>query len=219
MARAKLSEWRDHNQSWLEPLRTTLMGGIIFMIPILVIGFALSKLLKLVGFIVEPIADMIGADTFGGVSVVTILTVIVVILIAYLCGLFARTSVGQGFMKWIESGVVSFIPAFNVVEGFAKSLGPEGEKVLVVLVPTDAGWATGLVFEPPKNDWYAVFLPGSPEWVSGSVSYAHVSDVHVVDISVADLAMIMRRRGIGSERLLNHLAKDTSLPARETATG
>lgn len=219
MAKFELPGWLER-QPWLKPVQTTITGGIIFMIPLLVIFYVMGKLVGVVSKIVQPIADMTGLTSIGGVAVVTLMTIVVIVGIAYLCGIIAKTEAGQSFIKWIENGVVTLIPAFNVVEGFAKSLGPEGANILVVLVPTDAGWATGLVFEPPQGEWYAVFLPGSPEWTSGSVSYAHVSDVRIVDVTVANLAMIMRRRGVGSEPLLSYLAQSkASSQAREKAAG
>ena len=215
MAKFEMPGWLE-NQPWLKPVQTTIAGGILFMIPLLVIIWVMGKLIGMVSKVVQPIADLTGLTSIGGVAVVTLMTIVVIAGIAYLCGMIAKTNGGQAFIKWLESGVVTLIPAFNVVEGFAKSLGPEGANILVVLVPTDAGWATGLVFEPPKDAWYAVFLPGSPEWTSGSLAYAHVSDVHIIDVSVANLAMILRRRGLGSDPMLVHLARTrASLPARE----
>ncbi|CAN7541546.1 hypothetical protein LJR219_003850 [Phenylobacterium sp. LjRoot219] len=192
---------------WFEPIKATFIAGVIFMIPLFIVGFVLTKLLALFGGFVNPVAEWTGLTSFGGVTAVTSLTVLSVVLAAYFGGLFSQTEAGQSFLKWIESGVISLIPAFHVLEGLAKSVEGDDCDVLVVLVPTDAGWQIGLVFEPPQDDWYAVYLPGSPQWTSGSMSYAHARDVKVLDIPMTSIVMILSRRGPGSGPIFDYLAK------------
>jgi uncharacterized membrane protein len=70
------------------------------------------------------------------------------------------------------------------------------------------------VLEKPDDDWCTVFVPGSPQWTSGSVSYAQAKEVHPTTITFAETIMILRRWGTGStaiHRLLASLDREQVL--------
>lgn len=71
-------------------------------------------------------------------------------------------------------------------------------QVEVVLVPTDAGWGLGFVFEKSDEDWWTVFIPGAPQWASGSISYAHSGQVHRTGLTFVEAIILLRRYGTGS---------------------
>ena len=77
--------------------------------------------------------------------------------------------------------------------------------VPVVLVPTDAGWALGLLLEA-EGDWHAVFLPGPPQMSSGSIAYAHTDEIHRTDLTLTQLWEMLRARGKGSSSVYKQLA-------------
>jgi uncharacterized membrane protein len=93
--------------------------------------------------------------------------------------------------------------ARGLVESFASERGADVE---VVLVPTDAGWCLGFVLEKSAGDWWTVFIPGAPQWTSGSISYAHSDQVHPTGMTFAEAVMLMRRCGAGSARIQSLLA-------------
>src|SRR4030095_9529920 len=97
--------------------------------------------------------------------------------------------------------VSATLPQFSLIQGVANTIGAEGEDgpttMPVVLVPTDAGWALGLLLEA-EGDWHAVFLPGAPQMSSGSVAYAHTDQILRTELTLKQLWMVMRARGKGS---------------------
>jgi|GEM_PF-220661 len=191
----------------LEFTRTTVIGGALFLLPIFVVFFVLGKVFGLMGGLTEPVAKAMGVESVGGVAVSTLVTIFGIVLAAFLAGLFARTEIGQAALTWIREGVSATIPQFSLIQDVARNVGSEEDSpdMPVVLVPTDAGWALGLLLEA-EGDWHAVFLPGAPEMSSGSISYAHTDQIHRTDLTLKNLWVLLRARGKGSATIYKLLA-------------
>lgn len=189
--------------------RSTFIGGALFLLPIFVVLFVVSKIVGLTTGLTEPLVTALGVTSVGGIAVSTIATVFGVILGAFLVGLFARTGAGQAALDWIQEGVAATFPQFSLLQGVAKKVGSDAaaaeEDMPIVLVPTDAGWAMGLLLEA-EGDWHAVYLPGAPQMSSGSVAYAHTDQIHRTDLTLKQLWVIMRGRGKGSSEIYQRLA-------------
>src|SRR5262245_15180134 len=98
----------------LEPIRTTLVGGVIFLIPVLIVGYVLAKAFGFLAKIVHPVLSLTGLTEFGhGATFMSVVTVLLMAVVAYGAGVFARTIRGQRFMKWIQGGIVQLIPSFH----------------------------------------------------------------------------------------------------------
>jgi len=192
----------------LEFVRTTVIGGALFLLPIFFVMFVMAKVVDLMKHVTEPLAVSLGVATVAGVAASTILTVIGMILGAFLVGLIARTRMGQAFLTWMQKGVAAVLPQFSLIQDMAKTIGPESAAEMpIVLVPTDAGWTLGLLVEAPVGDWHAVYLPGAPGMSSGSIAYAHADQVHRTDLTISQLWVILRRRWMGSAKVYERLAK------------
>ncbi|MFL5297990.1 MAG: hypothetical protein ACJ798_16555 [Phenylobacterium sp.] len=193
----------------LEFTRTTVIGGALFLLPIFVVLLVLGKILGLMGGLTEPIVAAMGVSSIGGVAVGHLVTIFGFVVAAFLAGLFARTSIGQAALAWIRQGVSATIPQFSLIQDVARNVGAETEddvvEMPIVLVPTDAGWALGLLLEA-EGDWHAVFLPGAPEMSSGSVAYAHTDQIHKTDLTLKHLWVMLRARGKGSTEVYQQLA-------------
>lgn len=191
----------------LDHVRTTLVGGAVFVLPLLLVIFIMKKAVDLLDPITDAVVARLGVHTLIGAATTTVFSLLLLVLIAFLFGVFARTLVGQSFVKWMQAGILSALPRFNLVQGLARSVdNDQGKEVPVVLVPTDAGWCLGLQLEEQHGDWCPVYIPGSPQWTSGSVSFAHINDVHKVDVPLGRILFLMRRCGMGSTDVCDILA-------------
>jgi uncharacterized membrane protein len=191
----------------LEFIRTTVVGGALFLLPIFVVLFVLSKVVGLMRGLTAPIVTALGVTSVGGIAASNLVTILGLVLAAFLAGLFARTPAGQSALTWIQDGVSAALPQFSLIQGVARNIGSEEDvvEIPVVLVPTDAGWALGLLLEA-EGDWHAVYLPGAPEMSSGSVVYAHTGQIHRTDLTLKQLWVMMRGRGKGSAKICRRLA-------------
>jgi len=191
----------------LKGIRTTIAGGMLFLLPLILIIILLSKGLKIAERLSQPVVNAIGVKTVGGVAFGTLVAIAAMILISFFAGLLARTRLGQAAYSRLESSILAILPQWRMARGFVQSFDSESSSdVEVVLVPTDAGWCLGFVLEKPAGDWWPVFIPGAPQWTSGSVSYARSEQVHHTGLSAAEAILLMRRCGVGSANIQELLA-------------
>src|SRR4051812_27823221 len=79
----------------LEFTRTTVIGGALFLLPIFVVLLVLGKVLGLMVGLTEPLVAALGVKSIGGIAVSNLITILGVLLLAFVAGLFARTQSGQ----------------------------------------------------------------------------------------------------------------------------
>jgi uncharacterized membrane protein len=191
----------------IEFFRTTVIGGALFLLPIFVVLLVLGKVLGMMVGLTEPLVSALGVTSIGGIAVSNLITIFGVVVLAFVAGLFARTEMGQAALAWIREGVSATIPQFSLIHDVARNVGSDEDvaDMPVVLVPTDAGWALGLLLEA-DGDWHAIFLPGAPQMSSGSVAYAHTDQIHRTDLTLTHLWAMLRARGKGSSEIYKLLS-------------
>lgn len=198
----------------LQYIRTTIVGGAVFVIPLLLGYFILHKSAEIFGPIINPILDNLHIETLIGAAAGTLVTLLSLLLASFLCGLLAHTMIGQSMIRWLQASVVSLLPRFHLMQGLAGGMNnDQTSDISVVLVPTDAGWTLALQLEQQHGDWCTVYIPGAPQWASGTVAFAHIDDVHPVDMPLGRSLLMIRRCGMGSAEICRVL---TELKARGT---
>ena len=177
----------------------TIVGGILFLLPIVLIVWLLGKALGFARRLSDPVVEAAGVNSVAGVATGTIVAIVFLVLVAFAAGLLARTRLGQSAFSRLEDSVLSLIPQWRMARGLIESFETETRSEMeVVLVPTDAGWCLGFVLEKPEGEWWTVFVPGSPQWTSGAVAFAHAEQVKPSGLTPAQAMLLMRRCGAGS---------------------
>src|SRR5215467_9544460 len=134
------------------------------------------------------------------------------VAVACVAGLVARTRVGRTMMRWAERSYLGGLPQYQVVksmaEGLAQVEGAEGARP--ALINIEEAWQLDYVLEPLGNGWVAVFLPQAPTPLSGSAMYLPEERVRPLTITMAHTMAIVKRMGLGSAEALGHV--DFTLP-------
>jgi uncharacterized membrane protein len=209
MKRCRVSDIKGAamKRTFLGFLRTTLVGGITFLLPIVLIAWLFQKAMGLAGILAKPALALLPDSLAGGVVIGAIETSAALLILAFAAGLMARTNLGQRFMAWVENSLIGSLPQFSFVRGIADSVDDSDDNhVEVVLVPADAGWALGFIFEPSDAAFVPVFLPGAPQWTSGSVVFAERANIRPAGIGFPGAIKIMKKLGVGSDKVVAALA-------------
>lgn len=193
----------------LKLVKTTVLGGLIFLLPLAVLGFLLGKVITTAEKLAEPLSDKLPVSSFAGVSATIVVAVVGLLVISFLAGLFARTRVAQDAVKGLETHFLSRVPAY----GLLKSLGtdiisPEQEAARrVVLVRFDDAWQLGIkVADAQEESHTVIFLPDSPTPQSGTVMIVESSRLHETDIPLRKAMAMLAGRGVGlQESVRKHL--------------
>jgi uncharacterized membrane protein len=186
-------------------LKSTLVGGVMFLVPVVLVVIVLKHALQLAGQLAQPLAEVLPIRQVGGVAVATIIAVVALLLIAFLAGLLSRTGPGRRVTHWFEESILGGMPQYRMVKSLAEGLTQieSGEGMQPVLMRGDEGWMLGYQIEEMPNGWRVVFLPASPTPMSGNVMYVEASRVRPLDLTMHEAMVLVKRLGIGSTAALN----------------
>ena len=187
--------------------KTTILGGVLFLLPVSVVLFLLGHALQIVTPMVKPVVNTFDFERLGKAADIgagTLLAVLLLVLISFTAGMLARTAVGSRVSSWFEKSVAGGLPQYRMVksmaEGLAQIEGSEGMKP--ALVSIEDGWQLGYLLEPVGDGWVAVFLPAAPTPMSGTLIYLPTERVRPLDISMVDATALVKHLGIGSGKAL-----------------
>jgi uncharacterized membrane protein len=203
---------RQGMKSFLETAQTTIIGGAIFLAPLVVVIFFGSKLLGFVEGLLQPIEARTGDLRVGGVAFTTLLALLLILLLCYVVGLWARTQQGRSLLQWAQNGVAMVVPSIGMYNELLNEMGGEGSNASVVLVPTDAGWTLAISFEAQGDSARLVFIPGAPHWTEGSIALAPPENVRPTDLTVKEMIGLLRQCGRStdlSNRLVGRIRNNT----------
>ncbi len=188
----------------LKLIRTTFIGGVVFLIPIAIFLAVIGQGLRIADKAAKPVAAVLPVNMIGGVAVAEVLAIVLLVLICFMAGLLARLALARKAVDALEANVLSRLPAYALLKTKTQSmLSPDDiEGMAVVVMRFDDSWQIGFEIERIEGGKVALFLPGSPDPWSGSVCIAEAERVTPLDLPVAAVAQIVRRLGRGANEAL-----------------
>jgi uncharacterized membrane protein len=188
-------------------LKTTITGGILFLVPVILVVAVFGKAFEISNAIVAPLAGWVRLDLVGGIRSSKLLAIALIVLFCFLAGLFARTALARKGIDLLESTVLSYIPGYEFMKGMGESiLGiQEKQEYEVVFARIEDAWQIGFVTERIKGGRFAVFVPDSPHPWSGSLFFMTEDQIKPIDIPHTSALKCLRRLGAGSDSLLRDL--------------
>ncbi len=181
--------------------KTTVIGGIIFLVPIVVFVAVIGKGLEFTSKLAQPLVDSIAVESTGDLLFVHLLAVAMLILICFVAGLLGRTAVAKKLIDVLEGNVLSKIPAYALMKTKTQSMlsADDIEDMAPVVVRFDDSWQIAFEIERIESkNCVAVFLPSAPDPWSGSVCVVTADRVKPLDLSLPIAAKIAKRLGRGT---------------------
>jgi len=194
-------------------LRATLLGGLLFLLPVVLIVIVLSHAMQLAVKVAKPISSLLPVEAVIGIRGETCLAVLLLILLSLGAGLVAQTKAGKRILSWSENSFLGGLPQYQVMKSMAEGLAhvESAESVHPALVSIEDGWQMGYLLEPLEKGWVAVFLPQAPTPMSGNVMYLPADRVRPLGITMVQAMAIVKHIGVGSAKVLH--GTDLTLPA------
>lgn len=186
----------------LQFLRTTVVGGVLFLVPLVVLSAIIGKALQ----VAHRVSDPLTTRLFPGASPPVLLTaaVLALVLFSFLAGLLAVTPPARRAVGWLESALLSKIPGYTFLKSAgASALGVESAvQYPVVLARIEDSWQFGFVVEQLADGNQAVYVPGAPNPLSGSVYFMGADRVRQTQIPMHVAMKCLRGLGAGAATLL-----------------
>jgi uncharacterized membrane protein len=154
-------------------VRTTILGGVFFLAPIVVLIVILAKAFDYAKRGLNAVVVHIPGVSELSVGAATALSIAMIALVCLLAGLLAHTVFAQRLVNVLESSLLSKIPGYDYLkQESASALGvAEIGELPVVFVPMEGGWQLGVQTEALSDGLVSIFVPGAPNPHSGSVFF------------------------------------------------
>lgn len=183
-------------------IKRTIIGGLLFLIPISLIVLILLKVFSFMLMIAKWIDQIIPINTVYGIATANILAVILVVIICFLFGLLATNKGVDKLKNTLESKVLMKIPGYLFIKAMTKHLETNKDKsseLDPVLVILDDNAQLGFLIEDPEKGLSTVFLPGSPNPWSGNVIYVEKARIKPLGITADEAIKHLEQVGRNSD--------------------
>ena len=179
-------------------IRTTVIGGILFLLPLVVLFIIFEKAHSILSVISDPISRRI-SDSIPGFDGSALISILLLILICFLGGLIFRSKKVKKILQKLEDKVLIYIPGYSLMKSVtADTLGEEvANKLIPVRVADGEDWLLGFLIEEGKKH-STVFLPDAPRYDAGEIRILPTSSVIKLEIPANKFTKMIRSYGVGS---------------------
>lgn len=187
------------------PFVTTLIGGVVFLLPMVVVLYVVGQGLALTTRVAQPLTESLPYASVGGVALVTLAATGLLVALCYGAGVIARAAYGRALTDKFESRLQAVYPRYAVIKAMSQGLhGALGERVLQpVLVSFDDHQLIAFDIERLHDGRAVVFLPGAPDVWSGSVALVASERIEPLDVDSVALTRSLQRLGQGTAGVLD----------------
>lgn len=181
--------------------KTTVLGGLFVVIPLVIVYLLFSEALDLLVSLVSPIAGMLPENWFANVRQARIVALFLLITLSFLTGLVVRTQLGVGAGKWFERTVLKRIPGYGLAKTLTGQIsggeaGSQFAPAVVSMGPDTLVFA--YIIEEHDTGYFTVLLPASPVGTAGGLQYVSGKCVRRLEAPLSKVFNCITQYGIGS---------------------
>lgn len=179
-------------------IRTTVIGGILFLLPLVVLFIIFEKAYSILSVISDPISRKI-SDSILGFDGSALISIFLLILVCFIGGLIFRSKKVKKVLQKLEDKVLIFIPGYSLIKSVtADTLGEDvANKLIPVRVADGEDWLLGFLIEEGKNH-STVFLPDAPRYDAGEIRILPATSVVKLEIPANKFTRMIKSYGVGA---------------------
>jgi len=189
----------------IEFVKTTVIGGLVVILPLAAAMVISIKLLGAIEGAIEPIAASLPYSGTGR----RLLALAVIVAGCFIMGLLVRTRGGRRANRWLEGRVLERLPAYSLLRNIGKQVAGEGEEggMAPALAEIEDALVPAFIVEELDDGRLTVFVPAVPTPTVGAVYILPPERVHRIDVPITQLVSAVTRWGSGAKELVAAMAK------------
>jgi uncharacterized membrane protein len=187
-------------------IKTTAIGGLLFLVPLVVLVVILKKAHNIMMLVAVPLDRLIPIETIGGVALVNILAVLCIFVGCFLAGFVAKSKLGKTAFNMIDAKLLLFFPGYSYMKSFSSSFTDERDEdkaLKPIIAKLDDQSQLAFEVEHASDGTVVAYVPGAPDSKSGNVVYLTPDRVEHLDITFGDVTRSLRQFGRGSAAWLS----------------
>ena len=186
-------------------LTTTLIGGMVVILPIAILFFVLNWIFNILIGIIDPLTSIIPYSQNMHEFLVNVIAVFIIILFSFLVGLFVKTRIGKTLFGLIEEYLFHQIPFYKTIrETIQQLIGNKKMPFSKIVLATPFGnetKMTGFITDEHADGSFTVFIPTGPNPTSGSIFHLQPHQLEILDVPVEMGMRTILSCGTGSTQL------------------
>ncbi len=193
---------------FLEFSKTTLIGGLLVILPVALIGFLLLRAMTLVEKLLGPIISLLPHEVF----LPRVIALLIIIGFCFLTGLVLKTRIGRLIYQSGERRILERLPGYTLMRSLSRQIAgqEEGVSFSPALVEIEAALVPAFLVEEHEDGSYTVFVPASPTPTIGALYILPRERVHPVNVPFAKAVECVGQWGVGSGELLRAMQRPSS---------
>ncbi len=195
-------------------IRKTLFGGIVVLLPLLILGWILKSVFFFITDMIQPLTNYVTTHYFFPELAADIIVVLVIVLICFSVGTIVSTGLGKWLHSRFDQYLVRLAPGYKLIKEIVgqffgdseSSPFSNGEVARVQLFgencPTTV---TAIVTSKHDDGTITIFMPTGPNPTSGNIYHVPEKLVEFCpDISVEGMMKSIIGCGAGSGDLFKN---------------
>jgi uncharacterized membrane protein len=180
--------------------KTTLIGGILVVLPVYVCILLLLKVVSGLLATVRPITVVIPAE----VEFREAAAALALAAVCFIAGLIVRTGPGLRAKNAFEEAVLAKLPGYTLLRGLAGRLTGQSEEATFApaLVEIEEALVPALIVEELADGSYTVLVPSVPTPMAGALYILPRGRVHPVDVPFTVALKVFSKWGSGAGELV-----------------
>ena len=179
--------------------KTTIVGGVLIVLPLWVSILLLAKAAAGVFALLAPVTTQLPPEMHFR----RIVAILIVVAVCFIAGLVVRTARGSRAKSALDRYLLERIPGYTLIRGLAGLLAgeDEGATFAVALVELEEALVPAFIIEEHADGAYTVFVPSVPTPAAGTVYILDRARVHLVDVPFTKAVSVISKWGAGSRDL------------------
>ena len=185
-------------------LKTTLLGGLFLLLPIMLLWVGLQEIGGLLVAMATPIADMLPKKIFQDQLAPGVVALILIVAASFVLGLAAKAAWLRDLGRKFESSVLYKVPMYRMLKVISGALlDYDNSHVDAALVKDETGGGDPCyVMEKHADGRATVLLPWSPASFAGSIKVVQQSQLEILPCSLDEFSRSLSQIGVGVEECM-----------------
>jgi uncharacterized membrane protein len=185
-------------------LKTTLLGGLFLLLPIMLLWVGLQEIGGLLVAMATPIADMLPGQMFEDLFAPGVIALVLIVAASFVLGLAAKAIWLRNIGRLFERSVLYKIPMYRMLKVISGALiDYDGSHVDAALVKDETGGGDPCyVIEKHADGRATVMLPWSPASFAGSIKVVQQSQLEILPCTLDEFSRSLSQIGVGVEECM-----------------
>jgi uncharacterized membrane protein len=188
-------------------VRTTVIGGVIFLIPFPIMVYALKEIFGFLYEIVSPVVISLGIQSVIGKIAVVIAVAFIILILCFVAGLIVKLSFAKKAQKYFDGLALKFIPGYDKLRvDIHKKVNSDVSNFYdgwkAAFVKYDTEWKIGFIIEETSAGILTIFEPHTSDLLKGEIKMIMKGYVSLVSIENEKAIGYLKNYGKGASELL-----------------